>query len=110
MGDRVLEERVRETLGLRGVGAIREVSMFGGRSFMVNDRLTLGSQLSGLLVRIDPARAEELRAAPGAEEAVMGNGRRMGTNWIRVDISALDTDEALDFWVDVALEFNAGAR
>ena len=52
---------------------VREVSMFGGLSFMVDDSMVVAVGREGdLLVRIDPARNDELLTVPGAKPAVMG--------------------------------------
>ena len=43
-----------------------EVSMLGGLSFMMNDKMVVSVRSDGdLLVRIDPARHDELVARPG---------------------------------------------
>jgi uncharacterized protein YndB with AHSA1/START domain/TfoX/Sxy family transcriptional regulator of competence genes len=88
----------------------REVSMFGGRSFMVNDKIVVAVRGDGdLLVRIDPGRHRELIARPGAQPARMGAGRTMGPSWLCVAESAVATDEHLSYWIDAALEYNARA-
>ncbi|WP_298460150.1 TfoX/Sxy family protein [uncultured Cellulomonas sp.] len=103
---RTLAERVRAALPPGH--AVREVAMFGGRAFMVDDAMVVSVGKDGdLLVRIDPARHEQLTARPGARPAVMGVDRPMGPGWITVAPSALDTDEELTSWLDVALEHHA---
>ena len=83
--------------------AVREVSMFGTRSFMVREQLLVGAlRTGGLLVRVDPDRHGELITRPGARQATMGTGRDMGAGWIEVEPEAL-SGEGLAFWVDVAL-------
>ena len=65
-----LVERVRDALRARNP---REVSMFGGVSFMVEDRMVVAARREGtLLLRIDPTDAEDLLARPGAHPALMG--------------------------------------
>jgi len=92
-------------------GPVREVSMFGTRSFMVRDRLLLGALRSGgLLVRIDPERHAELMTRPGAAQATMGPGRDMGPGWLEVDPTAVGDDAELEFWVGVALELNRATQ
>lgn len=82
--------------------------MFGGLCFMVNEKLALGVMSgSDLLVRVDPARSDELLAIRGAEQAEMGTGRSMGPSWVAVRAQGIASDEELDFWVDVALQYNA---
>lgn len=82
----------------------REVAMFGGLSFMVEERMVVAVGRDGnLLVRVDPRRSDELLARPGAEPAVMGR-RSMGPGWIRVSAHGLDTDDQIAFWTGVGLE------
>lgn len=84
--------------------------MFGGLSFMVNDKMVVAVGRDGdLLVRVDPERNSELIALPGVRPAEMGVGRAMGPSWISVAHDALVADEQLSFWVAVALDHNARA-
>lgn len=100
-----LVQRVRAALPDRG---LREVRMFGGVSFMIDGRLAVAAGRAGdLLVRIDPARHEELRELPGARAAVMGTDRPMGPGWISVERPHLVTDDELGGWLRTALEFHA---
>lgn len=83
--------------------------MFGGLSFMIDDRIAVAADKSGnLLVRIDPERSEELLLRPGVRIAEMGVGRSMGPGWLEVAGDTLD-DDRLSLWIDVALEYNAKA-
>ena len=101
-----LADRVRAALP--DDGPVRVVSMFGGLSFMVDGSMVVAAGRAGdLLVRIDPARHDELLGVPGAEPAVMGADRPMGPGWIRVSRDGLGTDEQLAFWVEVGLEHRA---
>jgi len=84
---------------------VREVSMFGGLSFMVDDSMVVAAGRNGdLLVRINPARHDELLNVPGAKPAVMGADRPMGPGWITVSHDGLATDDQLTFWTQVGLE------
>ena len=70
-----LIERVREALSDRSP---REVSMFGGVSFMIEGRMVVAARREGeLLLRIDPTAAKDLLARPGAHPALMGADRPM---------------------------------
>ena len=89
---------------------IREIAMFGGLSFMVDDKMVVNVRRSGdLLVRVDPQRSPELVADHGARIAEMGPGRSMGPSWLDVPAALVADDERLRFWIDVAMEFNAQA-
>ena len=86
---------------------VREVSTFGGRAIMVNDKMIVSAGKSGdLLVRADAERHEALLDEPGATQAQMGAGRDMGPGWITVAPEAIADDERLAFWVDVARDHN----
>jgi hypothetical protein len=100
-----LIERLRDLLA--GEPSTREVSMFGGRSFMVNDRMVVSAMKPGdLLVRVPAERHDELLSRPGAVQAEMGAGRTMGPGWISVSASHLDTEAGLSEWLDIALAHN----
>jgi TfoX/Sxy family transcriptional regulator of competence genes len=107
-----LIERLRALLA--GEPSTREVSMFGGRSFMVKDKMVASAlKDGGLLVRVAPERDGELSEEPGAARAEMGAGRTMGPGWISVSAESITSDERLSFWFGVALEYNqatAGSR
>lgn len=97
-----LAERLRDLLA--GEPTVREVAMFGTRTFMVDDRIVAGARKDGgLLVRVPAERAGELGARPGAAPAEMGEGRRMGAGWLTVAASAIENDTALAEWLAAAL-------
>ena len=98
-------ERIRALLA--DAPATREVAMFGGLSFMVNDKMIVNVRRSGdLLVRVDPHRSPELVANHGARPAEMGAGRSMGPGWLDVPAECTTSDDQLRFWIDVAMTFN----
>lgn len=102
---RELADRVREALA--GRPSVREVKMFGGLAFMVNDAMVVCVTSGGdLLVRADPQRADDLLRAGGARPAEMGAGRAMAKGWIAVGEEAVTTDACLGSWLGVALEYN----
>lgn len=100
-----LIERLRALLAEEP--STREVSMFGGRSFMVNDKMVASALKEGdLLVRVDAERHGELTGQRGATQAEMGAGRDMGPGWIAVSAASIASHEGLSFWLDVALDYN----
>ncbi|WP_261625019.1 TfoX/Sxy family protein [Nesterenkonia marinintestina] len=104
-----LIDRVRTALASEP--SMREVRMFGGLSFMVNEKMVVAVGREGdLLVRIDPKQNQEFLERPGTVQAEMGAGRSMGPGWVHVHKEALTTEDDLAFWVSVALEHNAPAR
>ncbi|MDT5039384.1 MAG: hypothetical protein QOE51_369 [Actinoplanes sp.] len=100
-----LVERLRALLA--DEPSTREVSMFGGRSFMVHDKMVASALKEGdLLVRVDAERHGELTRLRGAAQAEMGAGRNMGPGWITVSAASIASDESLSFWLDAALAYN----
>ncbi len=98
--DPELAERVRQCLD---ASEVREVAMFGGRSFMVHDRLAVAASSDGsLLLRCAPDRADELLQRDGARPAEM-RGKPMSRGWIRIDIEAVRDDVVLQQWIAIAV-------
>ncbi|MGN6606418.1 MAG: TfoX/Sxy family protein [Jatrophihabitans sp.] len=97
--DEELAERLR-ALVAREAG-LHERRMFGGLAFLLRGHLAVSvSGRGGLLLRCDPARTDELVAAPVASRFEM-RGRPMG-GWLRVEVSGLD-DAALAEWVAIGV-------
>jgi TfoX N-terminal domain len=102
--DRELADRIRGVLADQP--SVREVSMFGGLSFMVNEKLTVGANAHGdLMIRCDPERVDDLLGEEAADWAAM-NGRKMSKGWLVIGAEGIDSAEDLDFWIGLALEYN----
>lgn len=99
-------ERVRAALAGRQV---REVKMFGGLAFMVDERMVVCVSGGGsdLLVRVSPDIDAQHLEKPGAARAQMGRGRSMGKGWITVDKTAFAEEEDFAYWMTAALSFHA---
>src|SRR3954471_15956895 len=94
--DRELADRIRAALSTEQ--GVSEKAMFGGLAFLVDGALAVAaSGQGGLMVRCDPARADELTATDGVERMVM-RGRRMD-GWLRVEPHVVDDEDALRHWV-----------
>ena len=91
--------------------AVREVSMFGGWAFMVNEKMAVHASKDGdLLVRIDVADDVKFSEVPGASPAEISPGRAMGAGWIRASAASVADDAQLRFWLDAALAYNRTLR
>ncbi|GAB3253967.1 TfoX/Sxy family protein [Arthrobacter pigmenti] len=104
-------ERERLATRIRGElqdePSVREVSMFGGISFMVDDKMVVAAGKDGsLLVHVDPGRHEELLQHPACRQAEMGKGRTMGPGWLTVDPEPLADAEQLTFWIEQGMQNN----
>ena len=94
--DRELADRVRAALSAEP--GVTEKAMFGGLAFLVDGSLAVAaSGKGGLMVRCDPARADELTAADGVARMVM-QGREMD-GWLRVAADVVDDEDTLRRWV-----------
>jgi TfoX/Sxy family transcriptional regulator of competence genes len=105
--DAELADRIRSALS--DEEDVREVKMFGGLAFMVNEKMVACVSGGGgaLLVRVARSRDAEYLSVTGARRAEMGKGRSMGEGWITVEKDALTEDGDLHFWIDAVLEYNA---
>ena len=98
--DETLAQRVRSALARkREVG---ERKMFGGIAFMVEDHMACGIVGDKLMLRVGPARYDELLAKPHVEPMDF-TGRPM-RGMVYVTAPGIRTDAALRKWVDVAVE------
>lgn len=82
---------------------VREVRMFGGLSFMVDDAMAVVAGRDGaLLVRVDPSQYEDLLQS-GGTPAFMGPYRPMGPGWLNVPASQIGDDAELARWISVGI-------
>jgi TfoX/Sxy family transcriptional regulator of competence genes len=79
---------------LAGTGSVREVRMFGGIGFMLNDNLVAASSRRGLLLRVGRDHKSEVMARSGARPMVM-NGRTM-EDYFYLDPPALNKQTVTD--------------
>lgn len=97
-----LTQRVRAAFAPGQV--LREVSMFGGLSFMIDGGMAVAARTDGdLLVRVDPAAYDEL-LQQGAMPAFMGTGRPMGRGWISVPGARIAEESQLAYWVGLGID------
>ena len=100
--DEELAMRIRELL--LEEQHVTEKPMFGGLAFMVDGHMAVAaSRQGGVLVRVDPDKADALLARSGAEPMEM-RGRPM-KGWLRVDPHAVRTKAQLRKWVDRGTAF-----
>lgn len=85
-------------------GTVREVKMFGGVAFMIDERMAVAAGREGdLLVRTDPADYDALLER-GAAPALMGKDRPMGRGWLTVPPPVIQDDAELASWVRVGFD------
>lgn len=87
---------------------VEEKAMFGGLCFMVNDKMCVGVEKERLMVRLDPAKYDEVIEKDGCKP--MDFTGKVMKGYVFVDIDALNTKKKLDYWVQLALEYNKVAK
>ena len=105
--DELLADRINQALKSKKV-KFEEKKMFGGLCFMVDEKMCVGINKNDLMARIDPDVYEKVLKEKGAREMDF-TGRPM-KGYIFVDANGVDKDSALNYWLDLALEFNPKAK
>ena len=105
--DEKLADRVREIIALHHK-KVTEKKMFGGLCFMVNDKMCVGVEKERLMVRLDPEKQDEVMEKEGAKP--MDFTGKVMKGYVFVDIDALNTKKKLDYWMNLALEYNKTAK
>jgi TfoX N-terminal domain len=94
--DEELAARIRGLIG--DEAGLTEQKMFGGLAFLLGGNMAIAaSGEGGVLVRVDPARSDELLASSNARVMEM-RGRQMA-GWLRVDLDDVRTVSELARWV-----------
>ena len=107
MYDHHLAERIRMALKQKGT-TYSEKEMMGGLAFMVKDKMCVGITDHNLMARIDPDLYEEALKKNGCRPMEF-TGRPM-RGWIYVDPEGIDIDDDLNYWIQLALDFNPKAK
>lgn len=100
--DRELAARIRALLDDQP--DLTEKAMFGGLAFLVGGAMAVaaGGQ-GGIMVRIDPTRADELTSDGTAQRMIMRDRELDG--WLRVPHDSIVDDEDLERWVRIGVAY-----
>ena len=101
-----LTNRVRELLA--DVDKVDEKKMFSGIAFMIDEKLCIAVRGDNIMLRIDPALHDELVEKPGCSAMIM-KGKDLD-GYVVVDKSVLDTKKQLNYWIQLALDYNPIAK
>jgi len=85
-----------------------EKKMFGGLCFMVNNKMCVGIIKDELMARIGEQNYEEALTKKGCKEMTF-TGRPM-KGYVYLDEDSLDLDTDLEYWLQLALNFNPLAK
>jgi hypothetical protein len=102
-----LADRMRILLKEKNI-SFTEKQMMGGLTFMVNDKMCVGIIKESLMARIDPDIYDMALSRMGCRE--MDFTRRPMRGFVLVDPEGTDMDEDLEFWFNLALEYNPRAK
>jgi TfoX/Sxy family transcriptional regulator of competence genes len=102
-----LAGRVREMIAVSHK-KVEEKNMFGGLCFMVNGKMCVGVEKERLMVRLDPAKYDEVMEKEGCKP--MDFTGKVMKGFVFVDIDVLTTKRKLEYWMDLALEYNKIAK
>src|ERR1700730_4358033 len=85
-----------------------EKKMFGCLCFMVNAKMCVGVEQYRMMVRLDPAIYEEVMKKGGCHPMDFTGKPMWG--YVFVDADALITHKKLEYWIQLALDYNAIAK
>ena len=100
--DEYLANRVRELLSVKR--NVEEKNMMGGLTFMVNNKMCVGILGDDLMARINPKVYDAALKKTGCREMNF-TGRPM-KGYVFVDTDGTKTKKDLEYWVNLALEYN----
>src|SRR6185503_18977142 len=102
-----LADMTREIISLTHK-KVEEKRMFGGLCFMVNDKMCVGVETGRLMVRFNPELTDEVMEKEGCTPMDFTNKVMKGFAF--VDIAVLNTNKKLEYWINIALDYNKIAK
>lgn len=104
--DLKLADRIREALA--GQNNVREVTMFQGKCFMVDDKMCVCLRDDRLMCRVGPEKFDEAVERNGAEPMI--HGKRLMKGFVFVHPEGYKSKKDFEYWIDLCLEFNKIAQ
>lgn len=102
-----IADRVRELISQKD-NITGEKKMFGGLCFMVNEKMCVGVEKERLMLRLDQAIYKEVIKKKGCKP--MDFTGKVMKGFVFVDTEVLKTKKQLEYWINLALEYNKIAR
>jgi TfoX/Sxy family transcriptional regulator of competence genes len=102
----VLAQRVRDYFV--ALTNIEEKAMMGGLTFMYNDKMCVGIIKDDLMCRIDPELHENAVEKTGCR--TMDFTKRPMKGYVMIDETGLTAQKDFEYWINLALAFNAIAK
>lgn len=101
-----LARRLREALA--HIADVEEKKMFSGIAFMVNGKMCLNVSGDRLMCRYDPRIEGDVVLRRGYEPMIMKGKHLKGYCYVHQD--GLKTQKDLNYWINLALDFNKFAK
>ena len=101
-----LAERIRTARAKKR--NVEEKKMMGGLTFMVNGKMCVGILKDDLMARIDPRVYETALRKKGCREMTF-TGKPM-KGFVFVSPSGISNKKDLNYWINLALDFNKRAK
>ena len=105
--DELLADRIGKVLQEKKV-IYEAKKMMGGLCYLVDDKMCVGIVKEELMARINPDIYEEALGKKGCRE--MDFTKRPMKGFVFVAPESIDTDEDLEYWIQLALDFNPLAK
>jgi len=102
-----LAERIERILNDKQIDFLPK-KMFGGMTYMVDDKMCIGIVKEELMARVGEGAYSEALAKTGAKE-MMFTGRAM-KGYVFIETDGYDLEEDLEYWVQKCLDFNPLAK
>ena len=102
-----LADRTREIIAVTHK-KVEEKKMFGGLCFMVNGKMCVGVEKDRLMVRLNPELFDEVIVKDGC--APMDFTGKVMKGFVFVSEDVLNTKKKLEYWVNLALDYNKIAK
>ena len=101
--DEAVAQRLRDLVA--HIDGVTEKKMFGGLAFLINGNMAVAAaSKGGVMLRIDPERADELVDGVIVERMEM-KGRQM-SGWLLLDSTQVPDDEELAVRIEPALSYS----
>ncbi len=83
---------------------IKEKRMFGSMAFIVGGKICISVRAERIMCRIDPALHDRAVERKGCQTVIMKGRQYRG--YVYVYAESVRTEDALQYWVDLALDYN----
>jgi len=102
-----LQDRICQVLKNKNI-PFEEKKMMGGLCFMIQDKMCVGIIQNNMMIRIDPEIKDKLLLIEGCR--MMDFTKRPMKGFLYIEPIAIDMEEDLEYWINLALDYNPKAK